>query len=119
MIRLPLFALSALAAALLFSAPAQACEGHAKKPATKTEARADESKAATPGVTASEAVDSAIAGKCACGSQADCTCKKNDCQCSKCSKKRKTAPLYESLKGARSTPNLENARYDASAGVFI
>jgi hypothetical protein len=28
-----------------------------------------------------------LAGKCSCGGPADCTCKKNDCQCGKCSKR--------------------------------
>lgn len=126
-------ALALIAAAGLFvSVPAEACEAHAKKAPTATapekkkahvcasacEHGAD-GKAASAGAM-SEEIDAAMAGKCSCGGAADCTCKKGSCECAKCNKgHRKSEPLYESLKGTRRVPGIENARYDASAGVFI
>lgn len=105
-----------LGAGLFVAAPAQACESHKKAKAELNETKAEKASS----LSVSDELDHVIAGKCGCGSQADCTCKRNDCQCGKCLKQRKASePLYESLKGARQSPNLENARHDASVGVFI
>jgi len=63
-------------------------------------------------------VDGMIAAKCGCENAGDCTCRKGQCACSKCRKSQ--ADVVEQLQGRQ--PDLlriDNARYDASAGVFI
>ena len=53
-------------------------------------------------------------------SQADCTCKKGECKCSKCGGHKKNVKMIESLRDANDSTDLPmNARYDATAGVFI
>jgi hypothetical protein len=131
---------------LLAPGSAQACEAHAraaaeakkaeakkagaKKPeAGKAEAKptdavkADEAGAADPKgargevVRPLDALDSLIAGKCQCGSKADCTCKKGSCDCSKCEKPKRQ--VMDALRGRPAELRLQDARYDASAGIFI
>ena len=63
------------------------------------------------------AVDEVLAAKCTCSSSSDCTCKKGTCKCSKCQRPRHD--MVKTLRRAAETPELQNARYDASAGVFI
>ncbi len=66
-----------------------------------------------------DTLDKAMADKCSCSSQADCTCKKGKCECKKCGGNRRTR-MIDSLKGEPSPLELpQNARNDASAGVFI
>ncbi|MFP2913200.1 metallothionein [Pyxidicoccus sp. 3LFB2] len=126
--------------------PAHACEAHARAAAEakKAEAKQTDSKQAEPakadakpadGAKAGEAgtvdpkgargeverpldaLDSLIAGKCQCGSKADCTCKKGSCDCSKCQKPKRQ--VMDALRGRPAELKLQEARYDASAGIFI
>ncbi|MCP3141257.1 metallothionein [Pyxidicoccus xibeiensis] len=64
-----------------------------------------------------DALDSLMAGKCQCGSKADCTCKKGSCDCSKCQKPKRQ--VMDALRGRPAELKLEEARNDASAGIFI
>ena len=64
-------------------------------------------------------IDTILAAKCSCSSAGDCTCKKGDCKCSKCGGHKPKIRMIESLRGADSTDLPSNARYDATAGVFI
>jgi len=105
---------------------ARACEAHAQaardsgaaKP--QTASPAPDAKAVTPDPDVPErpleSLDSLIAGKCQCGSKADCTCKKGSCECSKCKPKRQ---VMDALRGRPAELRLDEARYDASAGIFI
>ena len=128
---------------LLAPGPAHACEAHARAAAEakKTEAAKADAKqadAATPDAKKApeagaadakaapargeverplDALDSLIAGKCQCGSKADCTCKKGSCNCSKCQKPKHQ--VMDALRGRPAELKLEEARYDASAGIFI
>ncbi|RYZ34554.1 MAG: metallothionein [Myxococcaceae bacterium] len=105
----------------LVPAPAHACEAHAKAKA---------SAAKTPAPQASEAkseeaprpleeLDRMLTAKCSCGSKADCTCKRGKCECSKCSGRHAPGQVMDALRGRPATQELQEARYDASAGVFI
>ena len=60
-----------------------------------------------------------LSATCACGSAADCTCKKGTCKCPKCgTHNRKASRMFESLKPMDAKlPN--TARLDATGGVFI
>lgn len=118
---------------LLAPGPAHACEAHARAAAEakKTEAakadakKAPEAGAADPKAAPArgeverplDALDSLIAGKCQCGSKADCTCKKGSCNCSKCQKPKHQ--VMDALRGRPAELKLDEARYDASAGIFI
>ncbi|MCY1015294.1 metallothionein [Pyxidicoccus sp. MSG2] len=128
---------------LLAPGSAHACEAHAraaaeakKAEAAKADAKkadasqsdakkADEAGAvdAKPSPARGEverpldALDSLIAGKCDCGSKADCTCKKGSCNCAKCQKPRHQ--VMDALRGRPAELKLQEARYDASAGIFI
>ena len=65
-------------------------------------------------------IDTILAAKCSCSSASDCTCKKGECKCSKCGGHKKTQiRMIESLRGNDGTIIPVNARYDATAGVFI
>lgn len=107
-------------------ATAHACEGHTKAAASKTapppastEATGAKAKEAAPRPL--EELDKVLTAKCSCGSKADCTCKRGKCECSKCSG-RHDAPagqVMDVLRGRPATQELQEARYDASAGVFI
>lgn len=140
------FAVVAGLALSLGSAPAFACDGmpgctcdHAKdakgakdgKDATKKKAAAkgDEKKPATAPATevkpapAKEGsllqeIDELIAAKCSCSSQADCTCKKGACKCAKCGGSQYR--MFDSLKGEQDSLKIpQDARHDATAGIFI
>lgn len=128
MMRIATMVAAGLMAGGLLLAPgsAHACEAHARAAAEakKAEAaKADETKAETPSNARGEverpldALDSLIAGKCNCGSKADCTCKKGSCSCSKCQKSRHQ--VMDALRGRPAELKLQEARYDASAGIFI
>ena len=56
---------------------------------------------------------------CGCSGRADCTCKKGQCKCSHCGASTRSS-LVAPLKGEQVKTSLpKNARYDATAGVFI
>jgi membrane protein involved in colicin uptake len=108
-------------------AAAEAPKADAKKQAEPGKAdakKADEAGAADPRASQRgeverplDALDALIAGKCQCGSKADCTCKKGSCDCSKCQKPKRQ--VMDALRGRPAELKLEEARYDASAGIFI
>jgi hypothetical protein len=62
-------------------------------------------------------LDSMMAGRCQCGSAADCTCKKGACECAKC--KRVHRQVVDALTDQAAPAKVQDARYDASAGIFI
>ncbi|RKH57551.1 metallothionein [Corallococcus llansteffanensis] len=106
-------------------ATAHACEAHAKAaasskaaqtpaPTQATGAKADES-APRP----LEELDKVLTAKCSCGSKADCTCKRGKCECSKCSGRHAPGQVMDALRGRPATQELQEARNDASAGIFI
>jgi hypothetical protein len=138
MTRITTWAAGALMAVGLLLAPgeARACEAHAKANAAKAEASKAEAKPAEAPATEKkpeeagkpapvrgeverplDALDSLMAGKCNCGSKADCTCKKGSCECSKCHKPKRQ--VMDALRGRPAELKLDEARYDASAGIFI
>lgn len=119
---------------LLAPGAARACEAHARAAgaakADKAEARpsgtrqaaeagAADSRASQRGEVERplDALDALMAGKCQCGSKADCTCKKGACDCSRC--KKPGRQVMDALRGRPAELKLEEARYDASAGIFI
>lgn len=67
------------------------------------------------------AAEAALEAKCSCAGQADCTCKKGQCQCPKCGVRRtQRAQVVAPLKGhPDALPAPSTARTDASAGGFI
>ncbi|NNB88352.1 metallothionein [Corallococcus exiguus] len=112
----------------LLPASAHACEAHAKAAAA--------SKGTTPQTPAPEAhkapeaktddaprpleeLDQLLTAKCSCGSKADCTCKRGKCECSKCSGRHAPRQVTDALRGRPATQELQEARNDASAGIFI
>ncbi len=100
--------------ALLAPGAAEACERH-RAPAS-TEARPDAKAEAAQ--EALQELDTLLAAKCQCGSAADCTCKKGACECAKCQKPKRQ--VMDALRGQKkAAPKLQDARYDASAGIFI
>ncbi len=105
---------------LLVTSPALAgAPQRAKAPAAQPKAKAKATTQTAQPTSVLESLDDAMAAKCSCGSQADCTCKKGECECKKCGGHRRVQ-MIESLKGEPSPLKLpQNARNDASAGVFI
>ncbi|MBN8466778.1 metallothionein [Corallococcus exiguus] len=107
----------------LLPASAHACEAHAKAAASKgttpqTPAPSPEAKqddAPRP----LEELDQLLTAKCSCGSKADCTCKRGKCECSKCSGRHAPRQVTDALRGRPATQELQEARNDASAGIFI
>jgi tryptophanyl-tRNA synthetase len=114
-------ALSMAGGMLLAPSVGHACEGHRK--AATTQASTPEVKkdnAATqarPAQSPLQEVDELLSAKCQCGSKADCTCKKGQCECSKC--KSGVRQVMDAVREQKPELKLEDARYDASAGVFI
>jgi hypothetical protein len=115
---------------LLAPGAARACEAHARAAgaakADKAEAKPSDTGPAAADSRASQrgeverpldALDALMAGKCQCGSKADCTCKKGACDCSRCQKPGRQ--VMDALRGRPAELKLEEARYDASAGIFI
>ncbi|MFP2901331.1 metallothionein [Corallococcus sp. 4LFB] len=102
---------------------AHACEAHAKAAASKGTPR----QARTPPPEAKqdqaprplEELDQVLTAKCSCGSKADCTCKRGKCECSKCSGRHAPRQVMDALRGRPATQELQEARNDASAGIFI
>lgn len=106
---------------LLVPESAHACAKHAqaartaapsKDAAKKTEARKDAAVRSPL-----KELDAVMAAKCQCGSAADCTCKKGTCECAKC--KRPRRQVVDALSDQAELPKVQEARYDASAGIFI
>ncbi|MBZ4334069.1 metallothionein [Corallococcus sp. AS-1-12] len=105
----------------LLPASAHACEAHAKAAASKgtaprtpaPEARKDDAPRPL------EEMDQLLTAKCSCGSKADCTCKRGKCECSKCSGRHAPRQVTDALRGRPATQELQEARNDASAGIFI
>lgn len=92
-----------------------------KKPAPKSDAKkggeAQPAPAEKQGAV-QKTFEDLLAGKCACSSAADCTCKKGACQCPKCGGHRRQ--IIAPLSGAvRVTPAAVSERHDATAGVFL
>jgi tryptophanyl-tRNA synthetase len=105
---------------LLAPSEGHACAEH-QRAATAQEATPSEKKdgaaQARPAQSPLKEVDDLLSAKCQCSSKADCTCKKGQCQCSKC--KHGTRQVMDALRQQTPALKLEDARYDASAGVFI
>lgn len=124
-VRTTLAAASA-AGALFAAAPALACEAH-----QKSEVGSKDARPAATGTASTEAhvlapVDEVLAATCNCGSASDCTCKKGECRCKKCSKSGvKPAPggstrLIEPLKNQpRILEVPQNALHEATGGILI
>ncbi|ATB46955.1 metallothionein [Corallococcus macrosporus] len=122
MARIGMWVAGGLMASGLLLAPgaAEACEAH-RRPASEAKA----AKAAPPEAGPStgdverplDVLDSLMAAKCQCGSKADCTCKKGSCECRKCKKAKRQ--VMDALRGQPAELKLDEARNDASAGVFI
>jgi hypothetical protein len=105
---------------LLVPGVGQACEKHgsATSPqAVLPEAKKDGAAQARPAQSPLKEVDELLTAKCQCGSKADCTCKKGQCECSKC--KGRHRQVMDALRQQTPALKLEDARYDATAGVFI
>lgn len=103
----------------LMPANAHACEAHAKAAASKgsekTAPEAKKDEAPRP----LEELDQLLTAKCSCGSKADCTCKRGKCECSKCKGHAAPRQVMDALRGQPATQELQEARNDASAGIFI
>jgi hypothetical protein len=103
------------------SGDAAACEGHSTKAdAPPVAVEPSPQQQATSGETAPAKTDKAgelHAAKCQCGSAADCTCKKGTCECPKCKKPRHDVVAPLEAEGRAS--EVQKARLDASAGLFI
>ncbi|HEY8210793.1 MAG TPA: metallothionein [Myxococcaceae bacterium] len=112
----------AVALLLVVPATARACDAHATRAkAEPAAASADEKLKAEAGEVAKETAakqPEQLAEKCKCDGPADCTCKKGQCQCNKCSKPNRRYRVMESLRDegqARERP----VRRNAAAGSFI
>ncbi|NOJ78212.1 metallothionein [Myxococcus xanthus] len=122
MTRIGMWVAGGLMASGLLLAPgaAEACEAH-RRPAPEAKATEATPKAVEPSTRGVErpldVLDSLMAAKCQCGSKADCTCKKGSCDCSKCKKPKRQ--VMDALRGQPANLQLDEARYDASAGIFI
>jgi hypothetical protein len=103
------------------SGDAAACEGHrAKADAPPAAVEPSPEQKANSAETAPAKTDEAgelHAAKCQCGSAADCTCKKGTCECAKCKKPRHD--MVAPLKAEARAPEVQKARLDASAGLFL
>jgi hypothetical protein len=110
---------AAVCAVLLGAAPALACDAHKKADATAAKPEATPANVLAP-------VDEVLSATCNCSGPSDCTCKKGECKCKKCSKQHGVKPgtgstrLIEPLKNQQQSPELpQNARHDATGGVLI
>jgi hypothetical protein len=106
---------------LLTPGVGRACEAHAKGGSTQAaavpEVKKDSAAQARPAENPLKEVDELLSAKCQCGSKADCTCKKGQCECPRCNKPKRQ--VIDALREKTPPLKLEDARYDASAGVFI
>ncbi|MFZ5471750.1 MAG: metallothionein [Myxococcota bacterium] len=111
---------TALAAALVLlgAVPALACEK--EHGAKKEQACSCPHHKAKAEQAAADEVESALSAKCSCEGTGDCTCKKGQCECKKCGGHHQRTELLERLDGKSAPLKIpQNARYDATAGVFI
>jgi hypothetical protein len=103
------------------SGDAAACEGHHAKadapPAVVVPGSPEKAVSVETTPAKTDKAGEAHAAKCQCGSAADCTCKKGTCECPKCKKPRQD--VVAPLKAEGHAPEVQKARLDASAGVFI
>jgi hypothetical protein len=111
---------------MLVPAAGHACEAHAKAAAARSAPQPHAQPAPEKKAPESEApqrpldeLDQLMAAKCSCGSKADCTCKKGACQCSKCNGRHEPRQVMDALRGRPAELKLQEARYDATAGIFI
>lgn len=103
---------------LLAPGVGQACERHAaRKQAALPEEKEQEAARARPAHLPLKEVDELLSAKCQCSSKADCTCKKGQCECTRCKDGKRQ--VMDALRQQAPALKLEDARYDASAGVFI
>jgi tryptophanyl-tRNA synthetase len=105
---------------LLAPSVGQACERHRQASTTQASTPPEKKDSATqarPTQSPLKEVDELLTAKCQCESKADCTCKKGQCECSKC--KHGVRQVMDALREQKPALKLEDARYDASAGVFI
>lgn len=105
---------------LLAPSVGHACEGHehmAKTQAPTPPVKKDGESQARAAQSPLQEVDELLAAKCQCSSKADCTCKKGQCECAKC--KHGRHEVMDALRNQAPAQKIEDARYDASAGVFI
>jgi hypothetical protein len=96
------------------------CEAHRKGSTTQAaapEVKKDGAAQSRPAENPLQEVDELLSAKCQCSSKADCTCKKGQCDCAKCKKPKRQ--VVDALREQTPALKLEDARYDASAGVFI
>ncbi|NOK21163.1 metallothionein [Corallococcus carmarthensis] len=109
----------------LIPVSAHACEAHAKAAASKGSTPRDPATPPAPEAKKDDAprpleeLDQLLTAKCSCGSKADCTCKRGKCECSKCSGRHAPRQVMDALRGRPATQELQEARNDASAGIFI
>lgn len=104
---------------LLAPGVGQACEGvgHGHAPAAASDAKPDGASQVGTAENPLKEVDELLTAKCQCGSKADCTCKKGACECARCKKPKRQ--VMDALREQGAGLELEDARYDASAGIFI
>jgi hypothetical protein len=106
---------------LLAPSVGHACEAHGHAATTQASTppavKKDGNTQARPSQNPLKEVDELLTAKCQCSSKADCTCKKGQCECSKC--KGGKRQVMDALRNQAPALKLEDARYDASAGVFI
>ena len=103
-------------ATLLLAAPAWACRGEG---GCDCPHRAHAQKSAD-GAKAQAKTGDELAATCNCDGPSDCTCKKGQCKCKKCSKHHGAkTQLVVPVHGASESAELPaNAPLDASAGFF-
>jgi hypothetical protein len=105
---------------LVLPAPARACEAHqaAAQAKVSADAKLDAEVKATTATAKPDAKKQPelLAEKCKCDGASTCTCKKGQCQCSKCSK-----PRYRVMESLRERPQTREVkvRRNAAAGTFI
>lgn len=115
----------AVALLLVLPAPARACDAHqaASKAKVSDSASADarldaevKDAAAQDSAKSSTTKPELLAEKCKCDGPSSCTCKKGQCNCSKCSK-----PRYKVMESLRARPESRErkVRRNAAAGAFI
>lgn len=105
---------------LLAPSVGHACEGHEHSASTQAPAPAakrDGEPQARAAQSPLKEVDELLTAKCSCGSKADCTCKKGQCECPKCKGRHEVMDALSTQQAP--AMKIQDARYDASAGVFI
>ena len=116
----------ALCAGLLWSPQADACAAHKAKAEARAEKPSDQSQVKAKGADVLAPVDEVLSATCSCSGPSDCTCKKGECKCKKCSKhhgvKKGTGStrLMEPLQHQQRSPVLpKDVQQHATGGVLI